>query len=160
MMDRAILLACLIETWQVTPNGCETQELDGFQSCTTARRRKYSDADEMIWPIFIVRRRAQPGKREARCSYPAYVYESTAAYRGVPATASSWSSSRTTTLPGTSSRRTPLRYRQTVRAKIKVRHQGDVGGKELGHGAARGRFCISPSHILRRRRPASTIMKS
>ena len=30
MMDRAILLACLIETWQVTPNGCETQELDGF----------------------------------------------------------------------------------------------------------------------------------
>ena len=42
----------------------------------------------------------------------------------------------------------PLRYRQAVRAKIKVRHQGDVGGKELGHGAARGRFCISPSHIF------------
>ena len=71
MIDRAILLACLIETWQVTPNGCETQELDGFQSFTTARRRKYADADAMIWPIFIVRRRAQPGKREARCSYTA-----------------------------------------------------------------------------------------
>ena len=54
MMDRAILLVCLIETWQVTPNGFETQELNGFQSCTTARRRKYSDADEMIWPLFIV----------------------------------------------------------------------------------------------------------
>jgi hypothetical protein len=80
MMDRAILLACLIETWQVTPNGCETQELDGFQSCTTARRRKYADAAEMIWPIFIVRRRAQPGKREARCSYTASPLR---VYRGV-----------------------------------------------------------------------------
>ena len=30
MMDRAILLAYLIETWQGTPNGCEAQELDGF----------------------------------------------------------------------------------------------------------------------------------
>ena len=71
MMDRAILLAYLIETWQVTPNGSETQDLDGFHSCTTARKRKYSDADEMIWPIFIVRRRAQPGKREAKCLYTA-----------------------------------------------------------------------------------------
>ena len=30
MMDRAISLACLMETWQLTPNGCEAQELDGF----------------------------------------------------------------------------------------------------------------------------------
>ena len=30
MMDRAILLACLIEAWQMTPNGCDAQELDGF----------------------------------------------------------------------------------------------------------------------------------
>ena len=30
MMDRAISLACLMETLQVTPNGCEAQELDGF----------------------------------------------------------------------------------------------------------------------------------
>ena len=30
MMDRAIPLACLMETWQMTPNGCEAQELDGF----------------------------------------------------------------------------------------------------------------------------------
>ena len=38
---------------------------------------------------------------------PHHLYESTAAYRGVPATASSWSPSRTTTLPGTSSTRSP-----------------------------------------------------
>ena len=30
MMDRAIPLDYLMETWQGTPNGCEAQELDGF----------------------------------------------------------------------------------------------------------------------------------
>ena len=138
MMDRAILLACLIETWQVTPNGCETQELNGFQSCTTARRRKYADADEMIWPLFTVRRCARHGKREARCSY-------TTSRKRFQAQAR---------------HEAPLRYRQADRAKIKVRHQGDAGGKELAHGAARGRFCRSPSYILHTHRPASATTKS
>ena len=70
MIHCAILLACHIETWQGTPNGCEAQELDGFPIAHHgARRRKYADADEMIWPLSLVRRRARHGKREARCSY-------------------------------------------------------------------------------------------
>ena len=69
MMDRATLLAYLIETWQGTPNGCEAQELDGFPIVHHGEKEKICRRGRNDMANIHSPERAQPGKREARFSY-------------------------------------------------------------------------------------------
>ena len=148
MMDRAILLAYLIETWQGTPIGCEAQELDGFPIVHHGEKEKICRRGRNDMAIIH--------SPKARAAWEArgkmFVHHITS--KSLPRRIGVFQLQHRVGYPRARQRfqeqarhEAPLRYLQAVRAKIKVRHQGAVEGKELVHGAARHILHVAEPHF-------------
>ena len=141
MKERRLLVTCLMETWQVTPQGWYSEDIDGFlvirhgetaQSCNRGRSGVAIILSPEAWAAWEL------GGSWVRHSSNEMTYGRSLQrhlnHFGLLTGFTEWER-----LGAQARDHAPLRHWQALRAATTGRHQGDSGGQAPGGGAARSR---------------------